>query len=180
MVFSIYHLGAILAILLGSRIILLYSSKYRVIPRLKSTIYDWEYPITKVKSGNTFPWDDEQSFSLILLTEDDRIYFDYGSTAEALDKLSNHYIQPSDDLSIPVEGAKCPVCGEIMNPLSGAEGFRNKPVGGVIEKKEPVNICISCSKDLRRDMVRNGTPTHSTAEIIASDWSELDTEVDFL
>lgn len=177
---SIYYLFGFLLALLILRITFLYLSDQNVFVILKSHIYNTTFPIIKIDSIGHLPWKDGDSFRLTIQTETTNVYFEYGSTAEALDKLSNKYIQPGEDLSIPVDGAECPVCGEMMNPLSGAEGFRNKTIGGVFTVREPVNICISCSKDLRRNMVQRGTPTHSTAEIVAGNWSELEADVDFL
>lgn len=176
----VWYVGGALLALIIFRVVFIYISESQILVKIKSKIYDLDYPIIEIDSISYLPWKKEESFRLSIQTDTDTVYFEYDSTAEALDKLSNQYIQPGEDLSIPVDGAECPICSEMMNPLSGAEGFRNKTIAGAFKIREPVNICISCSKGLRRDMVRRGTPTHSTAEIVAGDWSDLEADIDFL
>lgn len=181
---SVYHLIAVLIavflFVILFRLIYLYLEENNVLTEIKNEVYNRDLPTIKMKSLKHVPWKSNGSFQLSVETQQDEIYFEYDSTAEAIDMLSNEYISPSEISSIPVDGSECPVCGEMMNPLSGAEGFRNKRIAGIFKTREPVNICIPCSKKLRREMVQRGTPTHTTSEILANDWSELEADVDFL
>lgn len=180
MVVSAFPVGSLILSLFLCRYSVLYLRGRSLTSYVKSIFEDQESPTTYITPLGSLPWKNEGSFQITIELEDETICFEYKSTAEALDKLSNRYIQPGEDLSIPVESSTCPICDKTMNPLSGAEGLRSKPIGVIFRDEEPVNICISCSKDVRRTMVRRGTPNHSTSEILANNWNELEADVDFL
>lgn len=166
---NIFHVTVIVTIVLAILFILQPISFYEFsFRRLKLRFFHREaFPIITVKPSWTFPWEETtDEFTVFLDLPEDCVYFKYGSTEEALVLLSDKHIK--HDYVGGIDSTICPSCGEEKHPLSGASGKRTK-----FRIEETVMICIDCSQWVRRELVRQGTPTHTTADILTQEWENV-------
>lgn len=121
-------------------------------------------------NSNRWGHSNEGEFGVSIHTIDGEFRFEYQSTQEMVDKLSDQYIE--HNVTEVDDSVDCPICGFKKHPFSGAEGYKVYRLFGFTVKKEPVNICLSCSSDLRRAIIKEGTPEYSTEELLVRDWGD--------